>query len=117
MILNHWITKDYFDRVVNVNFVEPDLKRFNWLLQVTDKDTLRHLMTVEMPEGWVFRAGIYTIEKIANRPGVRDHLRVVFRHDIHNDMRLMEDFFRQVIGEYLEEWQKMDDYLNGRSSR
>ena len=112
MVLNHWITKDYYDRVVNVNFADPYLKRFNWILQVTDKDTLRHLMTVEMPEGWVFRAAsIYSIEKIANRP-----LRIVFRHDIRNDMRIPEDFFRQVIGEYLEEWQEMDDYLNGRSS-
>lgn len=110
MILNHWITKDYFDQIVNVNFVEPDIEYFNWLLHVTDKKTLRYLMTAEMHNGSIFQTEHY---KLVFHAG--NTLELIFPARSNISEYLPTDFFQKVIEEYLEELQKMEDYLNGCS--
>ena len=111
MVLNHWITKDYYDRVVNVNFAEPDFECINVLLHLADKEALRHLMTAEIVEGWAFQTELYKASY--RRSGVLALFVPTYKS---YTVYVPTDYFQKIIGEYLEEVQKMDDYFADRSS-
>ena len=111
MLLNHWIVKDYFTRNITMCFVEPDLKCIDTLLHVTDKETLRYLMTAEITDGWKFETEAYRLVYCRNG-GM--HI-FIPAHKSYGEA-VWVDFFQKVIGEYLEAVQKMEDHFADRSS-
>ena len=110
MLRNHWITKDYFTKNINVNFVEPDLACFNTVLHLTSKEDLRYLMTAEIGERWKFQTETYIIQyHVAN--GLKLTLPAYHSFDVY----IYTDLFQQVVGEYLEELEKMEAFFRDQS--
>ena len=104
MLLKHWVIRDDVNRKVHIQFQDPSLNHFNIFTRVADKQTLQYLRDVDMPGGWKFQAKYINIE--VNNNGRLD-LRMK-RYLTCTEYYPVE-FFQQLIGEYLEELEKMED--------
>ena len=109
MVRNYWITKDYYDQIVNVNFAEPSLAWFNVALHLTGKEDLRYLVNAEIMMGWKFQAEQYTLECT----GANKLKLTLSGH--HCCEYIYTDLFQQVAGEYLAELEKIEAYYRDRS--
>lgn len=104
MIRNYWITKDCFDRVVNIHFVEPTLNIVNTILHIASKEDLRCLLTMEAQTAWEFEREHYRIVVDGGRTEL-------FMSGHSCPEYIYTDLFHQALRDYINELQKMEDYF------
>lgn len=110
MIRNYWITKDYFDKNVNVNFVEPTLATYNVFLHMLNEDKLTEL-EAKLQEGndFVFEDENYKLIVDGNRTELQ-LMRNVGEY-------IYTDLLSEVLNAYNSEIKKMSEELDGRLSK
>ena len=106
MIRNYWITKDCFDRIVNVNFVEPTLAIYNVFLHMLTETELTGLAN-KLAEGCDFtlQTERYRLIVEGNRTGL-------FVAGDRCEEYIYTDLLAEVLTKYHAELAQMDAELN-----
>jgi hypothetical protein len=110
MVRNYWITKDYYDKNVNVNFAEPTLYKYNIFLHMLTEEKLAEL-EAKLIEGndFVLEDEMYKLVVKGNKTDLK----------LMNDVSeyIYTDLISEVVTEYNSEVKKMNEELDGNLSK